>query len=100
MTYDYNYSIHFISIRILCPKSNEILFEVQRAVNYIEHEPDWDHLDDVISTFLEAQDIDTYIRLPNVSVHPQGGWVTHTFDMGCPRLVWTFPDPVSKEGVV
>jgi hypothetical protein len=94
----YDYCLQFITIRIVCPRTNAILMEAQRGVDFINKEPDWDQLDDVVSTFLDAQDIDFYNRLDIPEIHPEGGWVTHTFDMGCPRQIWIIPDPVRAEG--
>ena len=98
MNEPYSYDLEFISIRVVCPKSNAIILEVQRAVDFIRGEPDWKHLDDVVATFLEAHDIEEYKRLPNPRPHPAGGWVTHSFDMGCPRLIWIFPEAARKGG--
>lgn len=95
----YTYDLEFISIRIVCPKTQVVILEAMRAVEFIHNTPDWMHLDDVVSTFLEAHDIDEYKRLPNPHPHPAGGWVTHSFDLGCPRLIWIFPDSARKEGV-
>jgi hypothetical protein len=92
------YNLKFISIRIVCPKTNTILLEVQRGVDFINDEPDWIHLDDVVSIFLDSYGIEEYKPLLNPQPHTAGGWVTHSFDMGCPRLIWIFPDTKRKGG--
>ncbi len=89
----YEYNIRFVSIRIICPKTREVFIEAQRSVDFIHIEPDWAHLDEVISTFLEAHGVDVITRLPEPEVQPGGGWATHSFDMGCPRMVWIYPEP-------
>ena len=88
----YEYALQFISIRIVCPKTQTIVLEVQRVVDFINNEPDWKHLDEVVSMFLDAHHIEEYTRLPNPQSHARGGWLTHTFDMGCLRQIWIFPD--------
>ena len=95
----YVYDLQFISIRVICPKSpRTIILDAQRTVDFIAGEPDWTHLDDVVCTFLETHHIEECKRLPNPQPHPAGGWVTHTFDMGCPRQIWIFPDSARKGG--
>ena len=94
----YAYDLEFISIRVVCPKTNAIILDAQRAVDYIRGEPDWVHLNDVVCTFLEAYSIEEYKQLPNPQPHPAGGWITHSFDMGCPRLIWIFPEAVRAVG--
>jgi hypothetical protein len=98
MIHSSEYTTTFISIRVLCPKTQTIILEAQRGVNFSNDEPDWEHLDDVVSTFLDANGIEEYMRLPKPQTHSGGGWVTHTFDMGCPRQIWVFPEPVSRGG--
>ena len=95
----YEYTLRFISLRIICPKTQLVIIEAQRAVHYINNEPDWKHLDEVVSMFLDSNAIEEYKQLTIPQPHPGGGWVTHSFDMGCPRLIWIFPDPVGEMGV-
>ncbi len=98
MNSPYEYDTRFVNIRIICPKTRKVHIEVQRAVDFIQNEPDWDDLDSVVATFLEANTIDCFMRLDKPEAQAAGGWVTHSFDMGCPRLVWVFPDPVDQGG--
>jgi hypothetical protein len=98
MNSPYEYNIRFITIRILCPKTHKIHIEAQRTVDFIQNIPDWNDLDSVVATFLEANDIDYFTRLETPEPQAAGGWVTHAFDMGCPRLVWVLPDPVDEGG--
>lgn len=98
MNSPYEYNKRFIRIQIICPKTHKVHIEVQRAVDFINNEPDWEDLDEVVATFLETITIDCYTRLAKPESQTAGGWVTHSFDMGCPRLVWIFPDPSGKEG--
>lgn len=98
MNSPYDYCLQFITIRVVCPRTNAILMEAQRGVDFINNEPDWDQLDEVVSIFLDAHDIDYYTRLEKPEIHTEGGWVTHTFDTGCPRQIWIFPDPVHEGG--
>ncbi len=94
----YEYTLQFISVRIICPKTQTIVLEAQRAVHFINKEPDWKHLDEVVSMFLDVHDIGEYTQLAIPQPHPGGGWLTHSFDMGCPRQIWILPDQVDKEG--
>ena len=96
----HTYDLEFISIRIICPKTQAIILEAMRAVTYIQSEPDWRHLDDVVSTFLDEHHIEEYNKLSTPQIHPAGGWMTHSFDMGCPRQIWIFPHPALKGGVL
>lgn len=98
MNSPYEYNKRFIYIRIVCPKTHKVHIEAQRTVDFINNEPDWDELDDVVTVFLEANAVDCFTRMDNPEPQAAGGWVTHTFDMGCPRLVWIFPDPSGAEG--
>jgi hypothetical protein len=98
MIYPFEFPFRFVTIRILKPPSNKVVLEAQRAVEFIEGVPDWESVDTIVSTFLESMGIDTFQRLESPRVHPAGGWITHVFDMGCPRHVWIFPDPVREEG--
>jgi hypothetical protein len=99
MNEPYVYDLEFISVRIVNLKTpHVVIMEVQRAVEFIHDEPDWDHLDDVVCTFLDSNHIEEYKRLPTPCPHPAGGWLTHSFDMGCPRLIWIFPESVRRGG--
>lgn len=98
MNSPYEYCKRFVRIRILCPKTHKVHIEAQRVVDFIHNIPDWEDMHDVVATFLEANCIDSFTRLDTPEAQAAGGWVTHSFDMGCPRLVWIFPDPVDEGG--
>jgi hypothetical protein len=72
--------------------------EAQRAVEYNGDTPDWDSVDTIVSLYLETRGIETFERLATPRPQTGGGWITHTFDLGVPQLVWIFPDPERREG--
>lgn len=94
-----SFDFRFVSIRVFCPRTQSIVLEAQRAVKFTDPTtPDWEHVDTVVSTFLDAHDIEDYTKFPIPKSYYGGGWMTHSFDMGCPRLVWVFPDSSCGQG--
>lgn len=100
MLHPFEFPYRFITIRILNPRTNKVIMEAQRAVEYENGAPDWDSVDTIVSMYLEAHGIETFERLTAPRPYGGGGWITHTFDLGSPRHVWIFPDPDRREGAV
>jgi hypothetical protein len=100
MIYPFEFPFRFMTIRILNPRTNKVIMEAQRAVEYNGDIPDWESVDTIVSLYLETHGIETFERLAEPRLQTGGGWITHTFDLGSPRLVWIFPDPDRGEGAV